>query len=150
MEIQSIALKRHPASAPEATFDELTISMGLCDSETLSTTFDDNYIPGTETVVLQATDYTVTAPTPDAWFYVDLDTPYWYNGDDNLIIEVEWPGGNGSLYAYHWQTGSDRALKARFGQSTGTLEQSLPNMLLTGPLNFDQESFGSIKSILVH
>jgi hypothetical protein len=147
MEIETIALMRHPVSEPEATFDQLTISMGLCESDTLSATYDDNYIPGTKTEVFNAASHTVSAPTGDQWFYVTLDTPYWYNGEDNLIIEFEWPSGSGSLYVYHWPTGGNRAVNGGYGSGSGYPEVNIPYMLLSGGLDFDQASFGSIKSI---
>lgn len=149
MEIESIALKRFPSSQPQATFQQLTISMGLCETDTLSAVYEDNYIPGTKTIVLDATGYTVEAPAGDEWFYVTLDQPYWYNGEDNLILEFEWPGGSGSLYVYHWFTGQNRAVNGGYGSSSGYLEGNIPNMLLSGSLSFEQTTFGRIKTILI-
>ena len=148
MEIETIALKRHPQSDPTASFDELTITMGLCDADTLSAVYDDNYIPGTDTVVFQASNVTIEAPTADEWFYVTLDEPYWYNGQDNLILEFEWPSGMGSLYVYHWYTNANRAVNGGYGSGSGYLEGNIPNFLLSGELDFDEMTFGGIKALL--
>jgi len=149
MEIDAIALKRHPSSQPQANFQQLTISMGLCETDTLSENYEDNYIPGTKTTVLDASGFTVNAPAGDEWFYVNLEEPYWYNGEDNLILEFEWPGGSGSLYVYHWFTGENRAVNGGYGSGSGYLEGNIPHMLLSGTLSFDQMTFGRIKTILI-
>ena len=149
MEIEAIALKRHPVSQPQASFQQLTISMGLCATDTLGANYEDNYIPGTKTTVLEANSYIVNAPAADEWFFVNFDEPYWYNGEDNLILEFEWPGGTGSLYVYHWFTGENRAVNGGYGSSSGYLEGNIPNMLLSGTLSFEQTTFGRIKTILV-
>ena len=126
-------------------FDEFTIHLGLCGSDELGIDFEANYTTGSKTVVFNRTDWTLAA-APD-WFSIELDTPFWYSGSGNLIIDFEWPDGVDEIYNYNWDTGSNRSLYADYGMPTGTNMTDIPHMLLNGTLSLNQSTFGRIKTL---
>ena len=78
-----------------------------------------------------------------------LDEPYWYNGQDNLIIEVEWAGGSGSFYTYKWDTGSARCVVGAYpGVTSGSVQNSMSQLMLTGTLELGTATFGAVKTVL--
>jgi hypothetical protein len=146
VEVDSISWKRSPWGQDNASFVDLNIYMGLSADDSLGLDFLDNYLPETRTLVFSRTSYTVSAG-PDSWYGIALDTPYWYTGQDNLLIEIEWSAGSGSIYSYHWQTGQPRAIAASYGDSTAPgFETTLPHMHLNGTLELEQVSFAAVKS----
>jgi len=150
IEIESLSWNRFPSGDPMATFNDCKIYMGLCSSNELGTTFDDNYISGTRTLVLSSSSFATTPVGPNEWFDTVLDTPYWYNGTDNLIIEVEWSSGSGSLYSWNWNGGSNRSLIGVYGQSTGLeLSTNVPNLRFNGTLSLTNSTFARIKAAFI-
>jgi hypothetical protein len=147
MDINTLAWKRTPIGDPSATLDEIEIYMGLCATDELGTTFEDNYIPGTKTLVFSSSPFTISAD-PEEWAEVTLDTPFWYNGSDNLIIEVTWPNGSGSFYVYKWSSGSDRSLESGYGGTTGTLSQDVSHLQLIGDVGLEPSTFAEVKASL--
>ncbi len=126
-------------------FNEFTIYLGPCSSDELGTDFEANYLPGIKTEVFNRTDWTLDASP--GWFTIEFDTPYWYSGSGNLIIDFEWPDGEHEIYNFNWDTGSNRALYADYGEPTGTNMTDIPHMLLNGTLALDQNTFGAIKAL---
>lgn len=49
------------------------------------------------------------ATTPYTWFGFDFQTPFAYNGNENLIVEVEWKGKVGSPATMTYWTKRHRA-----------------------------------------
>jgi hypothetical protein len=147
IQIQSIGWKRSPTGVDMATFQNFKIYMGYSTNDQLSSTFLDNYIPGTRTLVFSRTTYPVVAGGPGNWFTTTLDTPFWYNGSNNLLIEVEWSDGEGSIYAFHWTAGTDRAIYGTYGSTSADgFENTIPHLQLNGTLDLQPETFGSIKA----
>jgi len=149
MTIETISWQRGPAGSSDASFNGFEIYMGLCASDMLGTTFDDNYIPGSRTLVYK-TPYLEVSANPDEWIDITLDTPYWYNGVDNLLIEVLWNSGSGTVYAYIWNTSgtTPRSVKSAVSSSPdGFLSPSLSELMLDGPSALDQTTFGAIKAL---
>jgi hypothetical protein len=145
--IDELSFQRSIGGEPVGTFNNFKVYMGLCASDQLTTSFDDNYISGTRIMVLADSPYVNGAPNPFDWFDVVLDTPYWYNGQDNLIIEVEWSSGAGSLYTWQWNGGTNRCVIGSYGSSEGgSLESSVPHMILNGTLSLESSTFGAIKA----
>ena len=84
---------------------------------------------------------------------IQLDTPFCYNGVDNLLIDINYSDGSTSSYVYNWFAGPNRCLVDYYspgGSSgeTGNLNQSVPYMILESPEDLRQDSFGGIKVIL--
>ncbi len=90
-------------------YSGFTIHMGYSDGSELTGRFDDNYLPGTRVMVYSTSSQTMTAE-PDGWMSVPLETPFEYNGTDDLIVELEWVGGSSVFYTWMWETGTNRAL----------------------------------------
>ena len=86
---------------------------------------------------------------PDEWMIITLDTPFWYNGVDNLIVELEWVGGSNMFYTYMWETGTNRGLMntTNVNSPTGTLSTEMSELMFDGTLALEPETFGSIKAI---
>jgi len=147
MTIESLSWIRSVGGDPEGTFEDFKVYMGLCSSDELSTDYDSNYMSGTKLLVQESTSYTNGATNPNDWFDMILDTPYWYNGEDNLIIEMEWSSGNGSLFTWHWNGGDNRCVIGSYGSSIGDYtEQMVPNLKLNGTLSLDATTFGAVKA----
>jgi len=145
--IDALSFQRSVGGEPLGTFNDFKMYMGLSDGDQLSTNYMDNYIDGTRTQVLAADPYVNGAASPNQWFEVQLDTPYWYNGQDNLIIEVEWSSGAGSLYTWQWNGGTDRCLIGPYGASTGDYTDAIvPHLILDGTLSLESGTFGAIKA----
>jgi hypothetical protein len=147
IQIQSVGWKRSPVGVDAATFQDFKIYMGYSTNDQLSGTFQNNYISGTRTLVFSRGTYAVVAGGSGNWFTTTLDTPFWYNGSNNLIIEFEWSTGSGSLYIYHWTAGTDRAIYGGYGSTTADgFETTIPHLQLNGTLDLQPETFASIKT----
>jgi len=147
IEIESISFRNSPASPdPSGSYDDLEIHIGLCDSDVLGSTYADNFIAGTRTLVLSSSLYSTGDVAVGEWFDFELDTPYWYNGQDNLLIEVIWPSGLGSLYPYAWETNENRSCFGTFASTSGAFQTRLPHMMLNGTLELSNTTFGEIKA----
>jgi len=148
--IQSFSWKRSPSPNDQGTYNDMSIYMGLCSSDELGTSFDDNYISGTRTLVLSGNPYTTQVVAINDWFEFILDTPYWYNGQDNLLIEIQWSSGSGSLYVWNWNGGTNRCVHGRYGSSTALVKNSnVPNLRLNGSLSFTNSTFARIKASFI-
>ena len=149
MDIASIACQRStPGNPAVGEYYDFSIWMGLCDADMLSSTFDDNYIPGTMIQVFHRDTLTLS-PSPGEWQGFDLDTTFWYNGQDNLIVEFQWSGGDTEddcLYSWHWNTGTIRSISALYGSSTGTMSSLVVMLRFTGVLALEQTTFAGVKS----
>ena len=134
------------AGGSAASFGDLEIILGHTDLENLGVDFDDNYLPGSD-VVVYSESYTELRVGPDGWITLDLENGFDYNGTDNLVMEIRWSSGSGSLYTYRWETGGDRCLRGDGPSSThGTLVTQMCQFRIETPLALDQRTFGSIKA----
>ncbi len=141
MTINSIAFK--PTSGTSVTFAQFTVYMGPAAGSALGNNFDANYAGARTTV------YNQTNPSfmpSGGWVTIPLDTPYFFNGTGNLIIEIAWPNGGQEIYAGYWATTGNRTLTAFFGSPTGDLFEFCPNLLLSGTMNLSPMTFGAIKA----
>ncbi len=147
IEIESLSWKRYITGESQGTFNDMAVYIGLCDTDQLGMTFDDNYINGTRILVLSSSSYTTPSVGPNEWFSITFDTPFWYNGQDNLLIEVQWSSGLGSLYTWNWSGGSNRCVFGRYGSSTALVQSSsVPNLRLNGTLSLSNSTFARIKA----
>ena len=137
-----------PGNPAEAVFYDFDIYMGLCETDVLSSAFDDNYISGTRTLAFSRDTLTLS-PGAGEWQDFDLDTPFWYNGQDNLIVEFMWSSGDTEdecLYSWHWNTGTIRSVSGVYGASTGTMSSLIVMLRFTGELALEQMTFAGVKS----
>lgn len=151
MTISSVAWQRGGSSgSASGTYNNFKLYMGLCSSSELTSTFADNYIPGSRVLVYETASQVMSAG-PDEWMTITLDTPFWYNGEDNLILELEWQGGANMFYTYMWETGASRGLIADYPwMEQGTLSTSMSELGFDGDLGFVQVTFGAIKTLFAN
>jgi hypothetical protein len=148
MTVQSISWKRAASGTTSATLDDFRIYMGYCSSDVLGTVFDDNYLPGTRTLVFQDDPFVLTG-TPEEWMEVVLDTPFHWDGSSNLLIDLEWSDGSGTVYVYNWNAGSGRCLSADYGSTSGIVQDIVSHLQITGDETaVEQRTFGGIKAQL--
>ncbi len=148
MTIETVAWQRGGSSGSSTgTYNNFKLYMGLASADVLSDTFADNYIEGTRTLVYQTSSQVMSAGT-DEWMTITLDTPYWYNGTDNLVFELEWQGGANMFYTYMWSTGTSRGLmnKTDITSPTGTLNTTMSELRFDGTMDLDTATFGGIKA----
>jgi hypothetical protein len=146
MTIESMAWQRGTSGAASGTYNSFKLYMGLSASDQLGAAFDDNYIPGSRILVYETPALTIAAD-PDQWATIALDTPFWYNGVDNLIVELQWTGGVNMFYTYWWETGSNRSVIAEVADApTGTVGTSMTELQAVGTLGLENLTFGGIKA----
>jgi len=128
--------------------DSVSIYMALTELDELTDTFESNYTMGTRQLVLEV-DTLYYGTIPEEWFTIELQTPFWYPGESNLLLELVSPGIDGGYTdIYNWNSYSSRALVAySISQTTGSLDSWVPYMILSGSLGLDQRTFASIKVI---
>lgn len=147
--IESIGWQRGGSSGSETGYyNNFQLYMGLASSDQLSNNFEDNYLPGTRTLVYETPAQTMSA-APDQWMTISLDTPFPYNGTDNLIVELIWSGGSNMFFTYKWNTGDYRALEndSDIYAPTGVLSQNMSELMFDGSLALAPYSFGAIKAL---
>jgi hypothetical protein len=150
MDIDILTCQRSsPGNPAEGTFYDFQIYMGLCETDMLSSAFEDNYILGTRILVFSRDTLTLS-PSAGEWQDFDLDAPYWYNGQDNLLVEFLWSGGDTEddcLYSWHWDTGTIRSISGVYGAPSGTMSSLIVMLKFTGDLSLTQMTHGSIKAL---
>jgi len=104
IEITGIYWHRGPMGSSSGEFGDFNIFMGQCIIDSLDTVFDENWLPysmmqvfSRETVLLDV--------DAEEWFGFRLDSTYFYDGKYDLLIEVSWVGGSGSMQTYLSDTG---------------------------------------------
>lgn len=130
--ITAIGFKADTVVASSFTCTGVTIKMGNTSLDALTTTFTGNVEQGRGSLMTALQDKIVTVPTVTAgeYFTISLDTPFYYNGVDNLVVDFIRNGTcTGSLaLRYDSSTLSDQALWSDDPTSaTGNLDYA-PNM----------------------
>jgi hypothetical protein len=150
MTIEQVSWQRGGSSGAETgTYNSFKLYMGVAASSNLTDTFETNYVAGTRTQIYATGSQTMQAGA-DEWMTITLDTPYVYNGTDNLIFELEWVGGANMFYTYMWDTGANRGLmnKTDITSPTGTLSTSMSELMFTGSSSLEAVTLGFIKALL--
>jgi hypothetical protein len=149
MLIQSIAWQRAGSAGSETgTYNSFKLYLAVASGSELTDTYESNYVPGSRTLVYETPTQTMSAG-PDEWVTMTLDTPYWYSGTGNLIVEFEWQGGANMFYTYMWPTGTNRGLlnKSSLGSPTGTLSQNMSELRFEGEDALQPMTFAEIKTL---
>ena len=146
MEIGSISWHREASNTfTDADCEQFTLHLGYAVADTLSTdSFDGNYIPGSKTLVFSTP--LLTLDMDDEWSQIVLDEPFFYNGEGNLIIDIQWDNGteDNTYYNWNWIAGENRCISIH--GSSGILSDNLvPHMIFSGSLALENSTFGSIK-----
>ena len=87
--ITAIAFKSNTDTATEITCPDLTLKMGHTSLSALTDTFANNVEEGKGSVETILTNAQVVVPvvSVDDYFEIQLDTPFYYNGVDNLVVD---------------------------------------------------------------
>ena len=151
MTIESVSWQRVAAGTGDstATFPDFHLYMGLCGQDCLGTEFDQNYLPGSRTLVFEG-DPLLVSGSPGEWYTINLQTPFWYDGQHSLLVELSWDGATGSFHTYLWNSpGVPRSLKAPTPDGpTGFLSSQMSELMLDGTTGLTSETFGYIKILL--
>jgi hypothetical protein len=147
MTINSIFMKS-AGGAGYVNLDELQIYIGSCSSDELSGVFDDNYITGSKTLVYDHQNVTLTAGGMYEWFEVPLDSPYFYDGQHNLIIDFMRTEGSAEINVWAWFPGENRSVTGGYYSDTGDPGTDMPHLGLGGVCDLNSDTFGAIKVLL--
>lgn len=151
MDISVLSCQRYtPGETVEGTFYDFEIYMGLTDMDMLSSTFDENLLPGTRQLVFHRDSMTISN-SPEDWVDFSLDEVFWYNGENNLVVEFLWSSADtddSCMYTWHWNTGSIRSINGDYSSSTGTMGSLLIMFRFQGELHCSIDTFAGIKSTL--
>jgi len=145
MSVESITWCCAATSGEPVSYIDLEVYLGLCPSDQLQDDFESNYVPGSRTLVFQAETLNVDAGPGDT-FSIDLDVPYSYSGEENLLIEVIHDPGSWGLWGWSWVAGDARSLGRYGNPGPGVLDDRVPWMLLSGGLSLEHSTFGSLKA----
>ena len=129
--------------------EDFCLSMAHVESDQLTETFSENYQAGSLIEVFQ-TDSLHIGVGYENELLLELNTPFQYNGQDNLLIDIYYPDGWCYSTVFNWYGGTNRSLVDLFmpggsASSTGNLDTCVPYMILEGTESLDQCTFGSIK-----
>ncbi len=153
MEVNAISFNAAPPSDPEGPYENLTVLMGHTGLSSLTETYDDNWSTSGTTVLPPSTVIFTDVVIGD-WFTIELDTPFQYDGSQNLLIEIVWSGptpvpfGQGSLYSWSWNAGENRSVSGTSTTSPTGFASTIVQMLRIDydPLALDQTTFAGIKA----
>ncbi|OPX30316.1 MAG: hypothetical protein B1H09_05185 [Gemmatimonadaceae bacterium 4484_173] len=150
--ISSITLEL-PSDMMASYAKEISLSMANVENDILSETFSENYLPGSLVEVFYLDSLFLTDGTVTTELVLELDTPFFYNGVDNLLIDFYYPDGSCWCGNYGWNTGTARCVYNKFypgtgGGPTGLVSDWIPYMVLEGTQSLEQNTFGAVKVIL--
>jgi hypothetical protein len=94
------------SAATDAQFFDLELKLCPTPLDELTDRYEDNYGGNTPVLVAEADPLAVTVDA-DEWFAVPDMTPYYYDGVDNLLVEIRWRVDNGKEVDC-WSWASDR------------------------------------------
>jgi len=147
--IGSIAFAMFDSGGPGCTtYCDFEAALGLTDRDTLGAVFSANYIAGTRTVVLEAESLLVEV-SPDGEILLQLDAPFDYTADHNLLIEVSWTARveeGDPIYCWNFVTGGRRTVVGRYLSPGGTIYRNLAPWLVLGDVSgLSAVTWGALK-----
>lgn len=132
---------------PGSHSEGFTVSMANTPLDELTEVFEDNYPTGA-LVQVAVVDSLSTAGPDGTEITVKLETPFYYNGADNLLIETEYSQGSSFAWSWCWNPSSNRGITSYPGDPTGNFQEYVPYMVLESPESLNNETFGGIKVVL--
>ena len=150
IEIESISWQRGTTgNTSTSDYSNFRIYLGYCPLDFLGTTFMDNYITNTRTLVHQSDTESISVEEGE-WFTIELDSPFWYNGVDNLIMEVVWDSGTGdpSIYGFNTPMTPTSLKSASSTGEIGFLSSIRCQFMLLGTEQLENGTFAGIKVLL--
>lgn len=140
------------ASQATGTFQNVRILLCETTANALSTSFEANYAGGAPAQVFSADTLEIKwAGSAPGWNGFDLDDPFEYSGDGNLIVEFRYLGHDGKTVnarAANLPAGN-RCLSGPYPtSSTGQLMSFLTCMRLHyGESSLETATFGGVKAL---
>ncbi|HET9384858.1 MAG TPA: hypothetical protein VFO67_06900, partial [Gemmatimonadales bacterium] len=162
-----------PSTSGTLEYGPVTMKMAHLASPTLSTTFDTNLAAGAVTTMdVPAFVWPVTANT---WMDIDLQTPFVYNGVDNVVVEFlvtnrvtgaamrrdatnqrvylgsytgQLTGTDGGLTAFKMRVITGDASTATFGRGCPGSTQLTPTVSFTGTSQIGQNLGHNVNNLL--
>jgi hypothetical protein len=131
--IQSLSLRLDDAGVGTSgiTCPSLTVKMGNTSLTALTATFADNVQQGRGSLatVRNAASFAIPVTAAGGYFTINLDTPFYYNGVDNLVVEfVESGACSGNISLDAAATAGNYALWVGGTSPTGGLNNEYLNM----------------------
>lgn len=136
--ITTLRLQRTSANAASVTCPNFTVKMGNTSLAALGTTFASNVNTGqgSQVTVLNNATVTVPAGAANAWFDIPLTTPYYYNGEANLVVQFERPSvcsanmaTNTVSAATNRRAGSSATPPATYNTTTALFNDTTENLM---------------------
>jgi PKD repeat protein len=101
-----------------ASYSNVTVRLGHTSLSELTASFAGNYTEGDDKIVWFASTYAVEATTIDyAWYELTLTDEFYYNGTDNLIVDINVESGDSTI---GWTRG-DGVNSMLYGYPGGTI-----------------------------
>ncbi len=104
-------------------FSDFKISMGHSTLDSVTEVFDDNY-EGMLYEVFSRDNLVVNSSNSDSWVHFELDTPFTYDGERNLLVDIQWIGsGENTVFVKAFNHGTNRrVLSSSVDSNTGTAD----------------------------
>ena len=144
--IESIAFMRGVTQSNSEAID-LSVYFALSELDQLTEVYENNYISGTQKQVLFIDTLELDGPQ-GSWIVLELDEPFYFSNDHNLVIETSSPNGQCYAAVYGCITSSYRSLIGFYSGDEGDLYTEIPHMMLEGSQSLENSTFGAIKIIL--
>lgn len=133
----------------EEGFYDLTLFLCNTPVEKLTDNYSVNYGGNPRAEVYYAPYELITA-TADCWVGFDLDQAFQYDGENNLLVEVQWTadGENGTVYSWGWITDGDTYVAGVYDDPIGgvyTLGLRTKLVGEYGPTAVEPASLGRVK-----
>lgn len=135
-ELKAIEFYANHPSFYHGQFEQIEFLAGHIAEDRLSTTFAGNYVYESPTTVYYRVSEDVKFEV-GSWNAFVFDTPFIYNGEDNLLLEFRYNGGSSqSIYNLGWRYGgSERVVDGFLGQETGFPREMMTSFrLIFSPL----------------
>lgn len=137
--IRSIRLHLYNGTEGKVTCPNVTIKMGHTNLSALTTTFANNVETGQGSEINVLGNKTLSIPRStdgnSHWFDIPLDTPFYYNGVDNLVVDFEIPNKcSGEITSYIVSSGNRVARSIATDTQTGVAEYDPDTAIVSNTL----------------
>lgn len=130
-ELKALSFYANHSSFYYGLFNEVEFLISHTSEDRLNANFASNYVYGPPTTVYYRSSDDIKFEV-GLWNEFIFDTPFAYNGEENLLIEFRYNGsGSRSIYNLGWiYGGSDRVIDGFLGYETGFPREMMPSFRL--------------------
>lgn len=123
--ITKVYIKRADGSSNNSIFQNLTIKIGQVPA-TMTQFANATFLTTEMTEVFSVASHTIPGASADSWMEFELDSPYYYDGQSNLVVEMSQTSYTNGIGVRNIQYGTtDRRILGPVANATG--------LLATGP-----------------